>query len=291
MKLKFLGTSAGEQYPGIWCNCANCAQAKALEGRNIRRNSCLCIDDKTLVDFPYEIVSQTRDFGIELATIETILVTHSHKDHFHPYILAWRFAANNDTGLNIEKFGPRFSPLPLTDLYGNREVCRLARQELPEKPENYALNLHEIYPFAEFGWGSKTVMPIRANHRTGKTETPLNFIISDGTATLFYGLDSGWFLPETYEVIRKYKFDAVIVEGTFGLASVDGQHFDFEQVKAAKRLFADDGLLKNGSAFIATHFCPHHSPLHDEIKAYFADENIIPAYDGMEITIGDEKCL
>jgi phosphoribosyl 1,2-cyclic phosphate phosphodiesterase len=242
-----------------------------------------------LVDFPYEIVSQTRDFGVDLQGVKTILVTHSHKDHFHPYILAWRFAINNDICLNIEKFGPRFSPLPLTTLYGNREVCRLTGEELG-KLENYALSLHEIHPFEEFGCGGKTVMPVRANHHTEKTEPPLNFIIFDGVSTLFYGLDSGWFLPETYEVIKKYKFDAVIVEGTFGLASVDEQHFDFKQVKAAKQLFAGDGLLKKGSAFIATHFCPHHSPTHDEIEAYFAGENIIPAYDGMEIEIGDEKC-
>jgi phosphoribosyl 1,2-cyclic phosphate phosphodiesterase len=282
MDLKFLGTSAGEQYPGIWCNCENCSKARSLGGKNIRRNSCLLIDKNTLIDLPYEIVSQTRDFNVDLTAVENLLVTHSHKDHFHPYILLWRYSKDNEATLKDKKLGPRFSPLPQLNVYGNKEVCRLVAEELPGEIKDYALTLNEIHPFEEFEMEGKKIVPVLANHSAGKDETPLNFIISDESSTIFYGLDSGWFLPESYEFIKNFKFDMVIVESTFGLASIDRQHFDFEKVKKAAELFQDDALLKENGFIMATHLSPHHSPLHDEAEAYFENENVEVAFDGME---------
>lgn len=56
-------------------------------------------------------------------------------------------------------------------------------------------------------------------------------------------------------------------------------------MKRAHELFVKDKLLKRGAAFIATHFSPHHSPLHHEIEKFFGKENIIAAYDGMKIDV------
>jgi phosphoribosyl 1,2-cyclic phosphate phosphodiesterase len=212
MKLKFLGTSAGEQYPGIWCECANCSKARDLGGKNIRRNSCLCIDDEILLDLPYEIASQSREFNVKLTAINSLLLTHSHKDHFHPYILLWR-QRDERASLDVQKYGLEFSVLPEMNVFGNAEVCRLIKEELGGDLDKYFLILYEARPFEEFKIGNKKVMPVPANHSTGKDECPLNYIVSDGDATFFYGLDSGWFLPESYEVIKKYKYDAVVVEG------------------------------------------------------------------------------
>ena len=50
MKVIFVGTSAGEGYPGVWCECPNCTKARLLGGRNIRGNSCALVDDDFLID-------------------------------------------------------------------------------------------------------------------------------------------------------------------------------------------------------------------------------------------------
>ena len=50
MKILFLGTSAGESYPGVWCACPNCAYARARGGRNLRMNTGTMIDDDVLLD-------------------------------------------------------------------------------------------------------------------------------------------------------------------------------------------------------------------------------------------------
>ena len=48
MKITFLGTSAGESYPAIWCDCPNCTYAREHGGKNIRMNTGSMIDDDIL---------------------------------------------------------------------------------------------------------------------------------------------------------------------------------------------------------------------------------------------------
>ena len=50
MKITFLGTSAGESYPAVWCDCENCTYARAHGGRNLRMNTGTMIDSDTLLD-------------------------------------------------------------------------------------------------------------------------------------------------------------------------------------------------------------------------------------------------
>ena len=50
MRLTFLGTSAGENYPALWCNCPNCVYARRHGGKNIRQNTCTMLDDDVMLD-------------------------------------------------------------------------------------------------------------------------------------------------------------------------------------------------------------------------------------------------
>ena len=58
VKVTFIGTSAGEGYPGVWCECVNCRKARQWGGRNIRGNACSMIDDDFLIDFSAHFVAQ-----------------------------------------------------------------------------------------------------------------------------------------------------------------------------------------------------------------------------------------
>ena len=46
MKLTFLGTGAGETYPGYWCECPHCTYARKHRGKNLRTNSSMVIDEE-----------------------------------------------------------------------------------------------------------------------------------------------------------------------------------------------------------------------------------------------------
>ena len=48
MKLTFLGTGAGETYPGYWCECPHCTYARKHRGKNLRTNSSMVIDEELL---------------------------------------------------------------------------------------------------------------------------------------------------------------------------------------------------------------------------------------------------
>src|SRR5207302_4523989 len=82
--MRFLGTSAGELYPGIWCRCASCDAARRWGGQSLRQSACALFGDldgqpdsppglpplltgDTLFDFPPEIVSQAWRWGVDLS--------------------------------------------------------------------------------------------------------------------------------------------------------------------------------------------------------------------------------
>ena len=90
MKLTFLGTSAGEFYPAMWCECPYCEYARTHGGRNLRRHSCALLDDDVLIDFPSHAFLTAQALGLNLRKITTLMVTHSHLDHFDPLNLITR---------------------------------------------------------------------------------------------------------------------------------------------------------------------------------------------------------
>ena len=86
LSFRFLGTAAGEQYPGMWCRCENCRKARQMGGRNIRKNSCAFIAPNILIDFPNEVFMQAEKWGVDLVDLEYLFITHSHDDHFNNWV-------------------------------------------------------------------------------------------------------------------------------------------------------------------------------------------------------------
>lgn len=90
MKLFFLGTGAGEGYPGYWCECPHCTYARRHRGKNLRTNSCLAINEELLIDIGPSSFDNAARFGVNLTQIKTLLITHPHEDHLYPQNLYWR---------------------------------------------------------------------------------------------------------------------------------------------------------------------------------------------------------
>jgi hypothetical protein len=47
MIVRFLGTSAGELYPGIWCRCRHCQQARSGDEINRRQSAALYVEPES----------------------------------------------------------------------------------------------------------------------------------------------------------------------------------------------------------------------------------------------------
>jgi phosphoribosyl 1,2-cyclic phosphate phosphodiesterase len=296
--LRFLGTSAGELYPGIWCRCRNCEASRRAGGSSLRQSACALLGDlspqgetpdgtapllraETLIDFPPEIVSQGWKWGVDFSRLTTLLMTHSHGDHFLPYLLRWRGRPRvlspeppTDTG------GPRFTELPPLAVYGNRAVEDRLLSELGANLNDYDLEFVRVTPFQPFDAGAWKALPVAANHDRGK-EDAVNYVLQGEGLTLYYGLDSDFPLPETWEALSGFRYDAMIFESTYGFGD-GGNHMNFERLIRAVERIREAGWLNPGGSVIATHFSPHHCPPHPETAEYLGRFGILAAFDGMD---------
>lgn len=278
----FLGTSAGAQYPGVWCTCRNCNQARTLGGRNIRRNSCAAIGDHTLIDFGPSIPIQTDQQGLSLHTFDTLLVTHAHDDHFFPWYLRWRFFSPDKQG---DLLAP---PLPLT-IYGSERVKELTLNAIKQDPDNHHLEIKVVELWQPVKTKHLVFTPVLANHDF--RQDCFNFIIEYKGKTILYALDTAWFLPETMEFLKQYKLDLVVMEGTLGFKDdhdfmVPG-HCNFIANRQAREWLLSENIISESTVFAVSHI-GHEAPPHDECAPLIEKWGLTLAYDGMQLPLSED---
>lgn len=305
MKLTFLGTSAGEGYPGLWCECENCTYAREHGGKNHRENSCAVLDEDVLLDLNMTAFSQAWRFGKELRHARVLLVTHAHEDHFVSQHLHWRRmtegADRMDPETRSRTSSPRFTGLPRLHVMGSRYVLDALRAQKggimegregvtdadwADDSENLDFTIARpgvtlTFPDA----GDLRVTPVHSVHGPAGDYT-CNYIIEREGKCFLYALDTGGYTEENVEILKKFRYDAVIMEGTFGLNSVDlVTHMNLEKNKAWLRFFEENGLFKGEPRMILSHICPHWAPPHDIYAPIAEKEGMTVAYDGLEIEI------
>lgn len=274
MVVRFLGTSAGELYPGMWCQCHNCEAARKGGPKDRRQSAAAYVEstagEGVLIDFPPEISDQALRHAVALPELRHLLVTHSHGDHWFPYLLRWR---SGPSGAG----GARLTPLPILHVWGNQAVEAVLRREQGDNLEPFCIQSNRVSVGETFEAGPFRVSALAANHDVGR-EDALHYFFEEGSRTLLYGLDGDTFLPETRRALTALQPDLVVLEATYGFGG-GGNHRNFQRVldKAVE-------LRKVGTTkIVATHFSPHHCPPHEETERWLAEHDIIAAFDGMRI--------
>lgn len=287
MKLTFLGTGAGETYPGYWCECPHCTYARKHRGKNLRTNSSMVIDEELLIDIGPSCFDNAARFGVNLSKIKTLLVTHPHEDHLQPQHLYWR---NTDESLlpltYVEKMrhgGPRFTDIPQLNIYGNSFVMETLRKSLDDM-EELKINLHEIKEGKEEKTDGYRILPVRGNHGSQQGFSH-SYIIQKDEKTLLYALDSGSYDEDQFALIQEYQYDAVIMEGTTGLNEQYGGHMCLVNNIRIRERLKENKCLRENSRFLLTHLSPHWCPPHDWYESIVASEGLELAYDGLQIEI------
>ena len=92
------------------------------------------------------------------------------------------------------------------------------------------------------------------------------YIIEAQGKTFLYACDSGPYCQKTADCIAAHRFDAVIMEQTFGYAKKGEYHMDW-----------DHGYW--------THMSPHRTPPHEDLEELLKGTAVTPAYDGMKIEL------
>ena len=287
MKLTFLGTGAGETYPGYWCECPHCTYARKHRGKNLRTNSSMVIDEELLIDIGPSCFDNAARFGVNLSKLKTLLVTHPHEDHLYPQHLRWR---NTDESLlpltYVEKMrhgGPRFTDIPQLNIYGNSFVMETLRKSLDDM-EELKINLHEIKEGKEEKTDGYRILPVRGNHGSQQGFSH-SYIIQKDEKTVLYALDSGSYDEDQFALIQEYQYDAVIMEGTTGLNEQYGGHMCLVNNIRIRDRLKENKCLRENSRFLLTHLSPHWCPPHDWYESIVASEGLELAYDGLQIEI------
>lgn len=286
MKLTFLGTAAGEGYPGYWCKCPHCTYARKHGGKNIRTNSCMAVNENLLIDIGPSCFDNAARFGIDLTQVKTLLITHPHEDHLYPVNLFWRYGdekiLKQGYAAALSHVSPRFTEIPELHVYGNRFTVELLNQALkPDASRN--MILHEIQEGIGFEADGYQIMPVRGNH--GSVGYSHSYVVQNEGRTFLYALDTGDFAEDQFELVARYQYDAIIMEGTFGLNELHGTHMCLvDNIKMRDKL-EKRGCLKPGCRFILTHMSPHWCPPHDWYESIVEAERMELSYDGRQVEI------
>lgn len=285
MKLTFLGTGAGEGYPGRWCECPHCAYARQHGGRNVRANSSAILDDELLFDMNQATFDNAGRFAIALGRVSVALITHPHEDHLNLDNLYWRAGRDEAATLPLEQLiamgsAPRFTPIRFLDVYGNgytEEVFRFYPHDLAKRH----MAFHRIENGETFRHQEYTVTPIRGNHVKPGFST--NYIVEKGGKTLLYACDSGGYDEDVRQLLAQHRYDLIVMEGTGGLGSGGEGHMSLERNIAWRTFFLNAGCITEATPFVLTHLSPHWTPPYDQYVDIAGQAGLTVAYDGFAI--------
>ncbi|NGP44907.1 adenosylcobinamide kinase [Bacillaceae bacterium SIJ1] len=273
MQITFLGTGAAEGIPSPFCNCDTCEHARKHGGRNIRKRQSVLIDNKLLIDLGPDIFASCAEQGLSLCDVETMLITHSHSDHFDPENLVLR-----------EKAYRLATDLPDVTMIAGPSVW-MRWDEEGMKDQRSQIKRTPILPGRTIQASGYTVTAIEANHH-GTVGDAMNYMIDDGSCVLLFASDSGVYSEAVWHELSAHRFDAVILEGTvWGRPSVK-EHLNETDFKLMMERMKDIGAATDKTTFIATHFSHQGwAGPHEEIEAKAARLGALCAYDGMSFQV------
>ena len=285
MKLQYLGTAAAEGAPALFCTCDFCRYARTKGGHEVRTRSGSMIDGRLKLDFGPDSYKQMLDHGLDYTYMKSVLVTHSHDDHFSHDIFYRRpgFAQLNDD-------------VPLMTIYGNEAVGRVVapfesryigfKRMVPFETvqiEDYAVTaleaVHCISNGAGAGW--PVVFENRAYMRA---EEALFYLIEKDGKSLLYAHDTDEFTPADMEFLAGRKIDLISMDCTNGVLQANY----VGHMGCADNLRMRDKLMKNGAAdmhtvFVANHFSHNGLVPIEELERRLP--GFIIAWDGLTVEI------
>lgn len=271
MRLFFLGTAAAEGYPGIFCSCTNCQQARLLGGKNIRLRSALLVNDDLLIDFGPDVLASAQRFDLSLWGVTTGLVTHTHTDHFFP----------GNFNMRGDAFTGKLPP-PKLDLFGPHDVADGLNAAYPDLASLH-LEVHTVHAFDSWKSGRYAFTAYHAFHAVESLEA-LFYSVDDGQHAFLYATDTGVFPEDTRQALAGRSFDVIIMEETLGTGQYKG-HLGFDTFEEQLTWMRKEGLLRPGGRVIAHHISHSNNPLHAELEAILSPLGVEVAYDGFEIDL------
>ncbi len=268
MNIRLLGTGAADGIPGFFGNDMVSDYARHHGGKDIRGRTAALVDDVLQIDFPPDTLSQLNRFSLDARDWSAVLFTHSDDDHL----------AVDEIQYALFPFS-ELEYLPYT-IYANPNVCGEIQARYPHWP----MDIVVTESFHSFAHGDYQIMPVKATHI--EDEDCQNLIIEKDGKRLLYATDTGIWPEQTFEFLKAYRFDLLVIECTDGFVqSTYNGHLNIEGVLQVVTRLRHDGILDTKSRVVTTHHGHHGNARHCDLERVFAEHGIEPGYDGMLIEI------
>ena len=258
MRIRLLGTGSADGLPNPFCDCATCADARR-SGRT-RASSSALIDDVLLIDPGPGAGPAAGQQGASLREVEHVLVTHGHPDHLAPEFLLWR------------SWIPGLHPLRM---WGPAHAIDRCTHWLADYPvEVTAIDAGTVLTL-ETRHGTYTVHAIPAAHGIGNgdayaEEALLYDVTGPDGDRLLYATDTGPLPASTIALLAGRRFDAVLIEETFGHVAEAPGHLNIARLGTTLEAFRAHEVITDRTDVIAFHLS-HHNPPARELDAALAE--------------------
>lgn len=274
MQIMFLGTAAAEGYPALFCICERCKKARKLGGRNFRSRSQALIDGKVLIDFNPDSLYHSKLYNIDYSYIKTLLITHTHEDHFSPTELGYRskgFAQLEDCEYKLQ-------------IYGSEDIRKPLMRYIKDDPI-YSFDVNTVNAFEPFYAEDYKITALKALH--GVNMIPYIYLIEKDGKALLYAHDTGIFPDETFEYIKNNvaRLDFVSLDCTEGTNKIQYvSHMNYERNQLVRDRLKEIGVADDSTVFCLNHFSHNgENTLYDDMCAVAERDGFIVSYDGMTV--------
>lgn len=275
MKMLYMGTAAAEGWPGLFCSCPICTHARKEGGRNLRTRTQALLDGSLLIDFPPDSYCHALQYNLSLGNVHTLLVTHSHMDHWFPTDLIHRH----------EHFG--HGAVGVLEVYGNEAVEKafydhILIDRFRPHPIDDVVHFHTTHGGDHIQSSGWDITAVPADH--DKREECLVYICKKGGKTVFYGHDTGCNLSrQAWELLQREKYDLISLDATMGKKTIGGYHMGLPDVETVIQRLTDLGCVDSRTVKVINHFSHNGEMTHAQLEAWGAQRGILAAYDGMEV--------
>ena len=279
---QFWGTSAAEGTPAPYCRCPVCLEAREKGGKYQRMRSCFRLSDKIMLDLGADAVAQSMKFG-DITDVDHVLVTHTHDDHLNAHMLMeamWSKRFRNPVHYYFTEEAYEISRLWMENSW-------ILKGMLPSWVDEGIVVFHQLKYGERTQVGDVYVTPFRGNHKGNVEPNSAMYLVElpDGR-NLFYGLDSGKWLDETLEAVKKHRIDIFISEATLGIHRHEPSgHQSVYEVRELVGELCESGTLHDGSVIYLTHI--NHGSSHDQVVEKVEELDfplpVTVAWDGLKI--------
>lgn len=277
--MQFLGTAAADMIPNPFCTCPICEDARKDASRG-RLRSAFLLDEENLIDFGPDLGAAAMRHNVELSKLKNVFITHTHEDHFE---------ASNVSLMQMSVTRER-KPLRLYCSDRAYETLQRRYAFLPEESGENIIEAHVVKVGETFRAGTYEVLPVLTTHHANERECAINYRFKKDGRSLLYACDTGYYIPESLEMLRDSKLDTLILEGTWGSVTtmpmtshLHGPAF-IEQLE----IFYRYGIIRSDTAIYCTHINHKHEWNHEAYQRFFDTASpfrVTVARDGMKLDL------